>query len=239
MTILTISNDNYITVLDSLADAESNPGAEHFSSAEELTQLASNWPTVRLVEIWNNLPGVTPVKKFTDRNTGVTRIWKALQELECAAVSTKSEAAEAPADPASEPLSDVAQGPGPMPINAEDAAPATPSPEPEGATQEPTEEANVAPPANDVATPEPSPSEEPTPAKRARNAAPREGSKTTIILDLLKRESGASLQELMEATGWQKHSVRGFLAGTVGKKMGLELISKKGEDGVRIYSVQA
>jgi hypothetical protein len=42
----------------------------------------------------------------------------------------------------------------------------------------------------------------------------------------------------MKATGWQPHSVRGFLSGTVGKKMGLAVSSAKGEDGERAYSVK-
>jgi hypothetical protein len=55
----------------------------------------------------------------------------------------------------------------------------------------------------------------------------------------LKRPSGATSKELMKATGWLPHSVRGFLSGTVGKKMGLTVISTKGEDGERTYSVEA
>ena len=43
----------------------------------------------------------------------------------------------------------------------------------------------------------------------------------------------------MKATGWQPHSVRGFLSGTVGKKMGLTVTSTKGEDGERTYSVKS
>ncbi len=43
----------------------------------------------------------------------------------------------------------------------------------------------------------------------------------------------------MTATGWQAHSVRGFLSGTVGKKMGLKVVSSKGENGERNYSVSA
>jgi len=43
----------------------------------------------------------------------------------------------------------------------------------------------------------------------------------------------------MNVTGWQAHSVRGFLSGTVGKKMGLTVNSTKGEDGERNYSVKA
>ena len=67
----------------------------------------------------------------------------------------------------------------------------------------------------------------------------REGSKTEKVLDLLKRSGGATAKELMKATGWQAHSVRGFLSGTVGKKMGLAVTSTKGEDGERSYSIKA
>ena len=83
-----------------------------------------------------------------------------------------------------------------------------------------------------------------TPAKKApkgakKAKAPREGSKTSMVLDLLKRPGGVTSRELMKATGWQPHSVRGFLSGTIGKKMGLTVTSTKGEDGERTYSVKA
>ena len=67
----------------------------------------------------------------------------------------------------------------------------------------------------------------------------RAGSKTAKVLDLLKRPGGVTAKELMKITGWQPHSVRGFLSGTVGKKMGLAVTSTKGEDGERSYSVKA
>jgi hypothetical protein len=66
----------------------------------------------------------------------------------------------------------------------------------------------------------------------------RDGSKTATMLDLLKRPGGATSKELIKATGWLPHSVRGFLSGTVGKKMGLTVTSTKGEDGERTYSVE-
>jgi Protein of unknown function (DUF3489) len=69
-------------------------------------------------------------------------------------------------------------------------------------------------------------------------AGPRDRSKTAKVLDLLKRPCGASATELMKATGWQPHSLRGFLSGTLGKKMGLTVKSIKGAEGMRSYSVK-
>ncbi len=62
-------------------------------------------------------------------------------------------------------------------------------------------------------------------------------SKHDQILDLLRRAQGASLKELQKASGWQSHSVRGFLSGTVKKKLKLNLSSTKSEDGERRYTV--
>ena len=78
------------------------------------------------------------------------------------------------------------------------------------------------------------------PAKAAEEEKPaaRSGSKTAQILELLKRPGGATLQELMAATEWQPHSVRGFISGTLGKKFGLSVESAKSEDGKRTYSLK-
>jgi len=71
-----------------------------------------------------------------------------------------------------------------------------------------------------------------------KSGAARDGSKAAKILELLKRPDGATSKELQKATGWQPHSVRGFLSGTIGKKMGLTVTSTKGEDGERNYSIK-
>jgi hypothetical protein len=83
-----------------------------------------------------------------------------------------------------------------------------------------------------------------SPAKKAPKGATnatgaRAGSKTAKVLDLLKRPDGATAKELMKATGWLSHSVRGFISGTLGKKMGLTVKSTQSEDGERSYSVKA
>src|SRR5262249_35762519 len=75
--------------------------------------------------------------------------------------------------------------------------------------------------------------------KKANKPAARQGSKTAQILELLKRPGGATLHPLMAATEWQPHSVRGFISGTLGKKLGLTVESAKGEDGARTYSLKA
>lgn len=75
--------------------------------------------------------------------------------------------------------------------------------------------------------------------KAAKEKGTRDGSKAAKVLDLLKRPDGATLADLMKATGWQAHSVRGFLSGTVGKKLGLTVTSTKAEEGERTYSLKA
>ncbi len=73
----------------------------------------------------------------------------------------------------------------------------------------------------------------------AKEATPtaREGSKKAIVLEMLKRPDGATLAEIMGATEWQAHSVRGFISGGLGKKMGITVESFKSETGDRAYRV--
>src|SRR5437868_4445961 len=176
MTIFTIDRDNNITAFASATEAESNPETERFRSATDLAKLAAKWPASRLVEIWNSLPGVSPVRKFTSRQTAATRIWKAIQNL------APEEGAQAPSAG--------------------------------------TKRARAA-------------------KATTQDSAARVGGKTATVLQLLRRPEGAGLAELMAATEWQAHSVRGFLSGTLRKKMGLKIESAKSAAGERRYSIQA
>ena len=78
---------------------------------------------------------------------------------------------------------------------------------------------------------------------KAKTAAPRgrqrRQTKKQIALSLLQRSKGASIAEMRDAMGWQAHSVRGFLAGTVKKMPGVILLSEKSESGPRRYRVEA
>jgi hypothetical protein len=112
-----------------------------------------------------------------------------------------------------------------------------------------TKRANVAPHKRRVAPAKPrsgmkasSAAQRPSSRKAAKQAKPaagaREGSKAAKVLSLLRRPDGASLKELMKATGWLAHSVRGYLSGTVNKRMKLKLVSAKSEEGERRYCVR-
>src|SRR3989454_1394884 len=79
MKTYTIDTENSITAHATKPEAGEG---ESFGSQQELAGLVAEWPTDRLVEVWNGIPGLTPVKKFTDRKSAVSRIWKAIQSLD-------------------------------------------------------------------------------------------------------------------------------------------------------------
>ena len=85
----------------------------------------------------------------------------------------------------------------------------------------------------------------PKKAKATKEAAicnaprlPREFSKKAIVLELIRRKEGASLQEIRTATDWQAHSVRSFISGALNKKMGLAVESFQRESGERAYRME-
>ena len=74
--------------------------------------------------------------------------------------------------------------------------------------------------------------------KLSSNKPSRADSKQAQVLAMLRRKQGVTIAAVMQATGWQPHSVRGFLAGVVRKKLGLTLVSEKtGEE--RVYRIVA
>jgi len=77
------------------------------------------------------------------------------------------------------------------------------------------------------------PKPEPKPASTERKT--RDGTKQALMIELLKRSGGATLAEIVEATGWQAHTVRGAMAGALKKKLGLTITSEKDETRGRVY----
>ena len=80
----------------------------------------------------------------------------------------------------------------------------------------------------------------PRPRKAPSKSTPTPETKTSkqnMVLTMLRRQDGASIAEIVEATGWQPHSVRGFFAGALKKRLGIEVVSEKRDDGIRRYYV--
>jgi hypothetical protein len=74
---------------------------------------------------------------------------------------------------------------------------------------------------------------------RKHGSTARRGSKTSKILELLKRPGGATLKEIMKTTAWQPHSVRGFLSGVLRKKLRVRVESFKRADTQRAYRISS
>jgi hypothetical protein len=127
---------------------ETDGGHSSFASEQELQELASEWPMKRLVEIWNRLPGVERVTRFTDRKTAIARIWRALQ-------------------------------------------PQTDKPGVKAARRD---------------------------SRSRHRPVFREGSKAAQVCTLLSRPQGATLNEIRSETGWQAHTVRGFISRNLSKQ---------------------
>ncbi len=72
------------------------------------------------------------------------------------------------------------------------------------------------------------------PAKASRR---RQNSKQAQVIEMLKRPQGASIEQVMQATEWQSHTVRGFFAGALRKKLGIPITSNKAEGQERVYRI--
>jgi hypothetical protein len=214
MTTFTIDCDNNITSFASLQEAQAADiaGAEYFGSEKELAQLAASWPPTgargrgssKLLELWNSLPGVAPVKKFKDRTTALAQIWKAAQALT----------------------------PPVAPQGAHDAPKATRTPKKatQGGKRAPARKGGKKAKASKATAPKKA-------APRKGGMEARDGSKKAEVLDLMRRPKGATLKEIMKATGWQAHTVRGFVSGTLIKKQGLKVESFRSDEKERTYRV--
>src|SRR3954447_11677902 len=134
------------------------------TTKDEWEVIAGTWSLKRLVEIWNSLPGVTPVEKFTSRQIALQRIWRAVESPEQARGKAQGKAGQT-------------------------------------------------------------------------KVRFREGSKAAQVYALLCRPEGATVREIQSLTGWQRHSVRGFLSASV-RKQGRSVRSFQ-RGGERVYRVKS
>jgi hypothetical protein len=141
-----LTAEDHIRTSNEPGAADADAGGGSFASEQELQELAGEWPMKRMVEIWNRLPGVERVIRFTDRKTAIARIWRAIQP--------RAEKGGKPARRASQ--------------------------------------------------------------TRHRPVF-REGSKAARVCSLLSRPEGATLNQIRSATGWQAHTVRGFISRNLSK----------------------
>lgn len=221
--IFTIDEQNNITAFGSSEEAAATTTPfDSFASEKDLADLAAGWPAERLADIWNSLPGVTPVKRFKSGNGAVSRIWERIRGL-------------GEAEPEAEPAKGHSEH------KAKRGARAAKGAATKAEATKKTTAAKKAPKANTVAKPSKKVTHgkkaAKTPKAAASRKATREGSKTETILALMQQPGGATLAALMDATRWQAHSVRGFISAVVAKKMGLTVESSKAEGGERTYSI--
>jgi hypothetical protein len=182
----TIDAGNHIAAHAS-ADGASQGDAEGlipFGSEATLAKLSADWPMSRFVEIWNGIPGQTPVRKFQDRKKAVARVWSAIQPL--AENLSRKEAAAGESEPGDQAGKRAKKA---------------------------------------------------KPAKQAPGDQPSErNNKKAEVIAMMRRVKGATLPEIMQATGWQKHTVRGFVS-ILGNKGGQKIESSKNVAGERTYKV--
>jgi Protein of unknown function (DUF3489) len=160
-----LTTDDHIGITNEQGQAETDTADSTFASEQDFHERAKEWPMKRLVEIWNRLPGVEAVARFTDRKTGIARIWRAIQQ-------------QTEADRLSARRTSKAQ-------------------------HEPVF---------------------------------REGSKAAQVLTLLCRPEGATLKEIRSQTGWQAHTVRGFISRNLSKQS--RRVRSFERDGERVYRLK-
>jgi hypothetical protein len=145
--LFNLTTEGHIRTSNEPGPADADAGGGSFASERELQELASAWPMKRLVEIWNRLPGVEPVTRFTDRKTAMVRIWRALQpQAEKGGKAGRRD------------------------------------------------------------------------SRSRHRPVFRAGSKAARVCSLLCRPQGATLNEIRSETGWQAHTVRGFISRNLSKQ---------------------
>jgi hypothetical protein len=111
--------------------------------------------------------------------------------------------------------------------------------EPEQPAKEPVEPEAEAPvePESTAAIAEVAPAEATNPEPQVQGPKLRNGTKQALMIAMLRRPEGATVEQIAEATAWARHTVRGAMAGALKKKLGLEVTSEKVEGRGRVYKL--
>jgi hypothetical protein len=263
MKVFTIENEaNNIMVHASAEGAEAVANAERFRNEAGLAKIAADWPMARLVEVWNSLPGVNQVSRFKDRATAVSRIWKAIQTLGGttpesepaviteAAVSTDATPQGADVAPAEPGLgNETTAAETPVETATVDIAKCAELLQIAASTQVAYWEAlrnleeaigfEIDDPGDltETTVDQLIEANQATKQRKSTSRCPRENSKTMQVIAMLKRPEGTTLDEIMTAMKWQKHTTRAMLSagGSLIKKHGLAVTSEVAGEVRRYY----
>jgi hypothetical protein len=258
MTIFTIDNQNNITAFatPAAAAAASTTPFDLFTDQKELADLLASWPAERLAATYNSLPGVKPLKSLQDPQTAASKIWERVEKLG-QMVAPEPVAAKPAAGLAKKTQGGTPSAKGaPAKGNAgKKATPAKAAPQGKKAAQaqaaqKATESGGSKTRGARIAKGAPARGKSARQATAAKNAlrpkpaaqAPEvsragRGSKKAEVIAMLRRKNGATLAEIMRTTGWQKHTVRGFMAGAM-KQAGHAVESFKPAGGERTYRLK-
>lgn len=210
MATFTINEDNNITAFATAAETvqAGDSTAISFDSQAALAKVSADWPLSRFVDLWNSIPGNTAVSKFADREKAVARVWPAILRL--AGSAQLSEAEAKPQEPATS-VKPAKKAKGTTPAKK---------------ATKPAKKARAAK--------KPAPAKT-APAKKSADKGERANKKAEVIA-MMKRAKGVTLAEIMELTGWQPHTVRGFVS-ILGSKGGETIESSKNAEGERTYRI--
>jgi hypothetical protein len=231
-----IDFDSHTTVLDAPPAEPAPEGVVVITSSKDLTHAAMEWPYARLVEIWNRLAprvGLRQVNKFENRQKAIVRIWRAAELLAEQnaggdTTTTMQQLKDLDAERAGkrECAKALKEQEASVDAPSELAACSAPRKTKKAAKAAKAPKAERAPKAKKA----PKPAGEPK--------APGDGTAKARVIELISRKGGATLEEIMDATGWQAHTCRGFIA-VAPKKAGLTVTSTRREsDKARVYEAK-
>src|SRR6202035_4898996 len=169
------------------AAATSQTPFDVFTSQQELAELIAQWPADRLLSTYNSLPGVQPLKRLQDPKRAAGKIWQRMGQI-------------GSVDPESAPRANPKAA-----TKATVGAPAAHGAPAQGKAKKKATAAKAAPKGKKTGK---------TPLAKTRST-PRAGSKMAQVIALMQRKGGVSISELMQSMGWQRHTVRGFMAGAM------------------------